>query len=220
MTCGKRWAGVGSSSTTRTTRMGATGCASTAPFAYTAGSTSRLAGRPREIPRVSSSGSSSSGSATKTLPGQTEITDSVFQHMGPISDAVAEHDVLCFQSQAAAAESAAAGVLPAPIMLLAPSLLHRQPQYQSPLAPAAAKRPPQRPRTTKCCCKTSLDLDHGLWAQVVGLLILGGVLCSFTSAAGIMTTAVDSATGSATSVAETPAHGVTMRSQRRGKALT
>ena len=124
----------------------------------------------------------------ETSPGQTGVTGSGSQHMGPISDAVAAHTAQVFQSQPADAASAAAGVISTPTMLPALSLLHQQLQYQSLLAPAAAERPSQRRRTAKCCCKLDTIWNMARGAPVVRLLILGVGLGSFTAADGIMTT--------------------------------
>ena len=88
MTCMTRSGGSWFSSAAQTTQMEATGCASTASFAYTAGSTSWLAERTR-LAGVSSSGSSTAGADTKPSLTQVIITDSDFQHMVPTSDAVA-----------------------------------------------------------------------------------------------------------------------------------
>ena len=72
--------------------MKATGCASTASSAYTAGSTSWLAERTR-LAGVSGSGLSTAGAGTKPSLTQATITDSDFQPMVPTSDAVAAHSV-------------------------------------------------------------------------------------------------------------------------------
>ena len=90
MTCMTRSGGSWFSSATQTTQMEATGCASTASFACTAGSTSWLAERTR-LAGVSSSGSSTAGADTKPSPSQVTITGSDFQHMA--LDAVAARNV-------------------------------------------------------------------------------------------------------------------------------
>ena len=69
--------------------MVASGCASTATYAYTVGLTLPQAGfailvQPPFL--------GNNGSAMKTSPGWAEITDSDFQHMEPISDAAAAHN--------------------------------------------------------------------------------------------------------------------------------
>ena len=100
-------------------------------------------------------------------------------------------------SQSANAAYAAAGALPAPILLPGPSMLHQQHQYQYPLAPAVAKRPPPRRSATKCHCKLATNWTVVRWSPIVGLLIPGlgiGVamvmqgLGSFTTATGTMAT--------------------------------
>ena len=87
--CVTQSGGVGCSSATRTTRMVASGCASTATYACAVGSTLPQA---ECTTLVLPPSLFNNGSALKTSPGWTEITDSDSQHMEPISDAVAAHN--------------------------------------------------------------------------------------------------------------------------------